>query len=84
MAWTYSNWTSQSTSAARLTRLRLHVTEVSDKVGQELAADGKSVGSSALQAYLGALLTRMDKLEGRSASAIGGGVSVAGFGSTVQ
>ncbi len=30
MAWTYSNWTSQSTAAARLTRLRLHITEVSD------------------------------------------------------
>lgn len=65
MAWTYANWPSQSTPALRLTRLNLHIEEVSQKVQQELGADGKSRGSSSVQNYLDTLFAERDKLEKR-------------------
>lgn len=42
MAWTYSDWVTEGTGTAlRLSRLRLHIQEVSDKVqGQKYSADG--------------------------------------------
>lgn len=82
MAWTYSNWPSAGSSSAQLTSLRLHIQEVSDSVGKEVSADGKAVSSDATQKYLDTLLGRLDKLEARAGRGIGGGVSVAGFGST--
>lgn len=63
--WTYSDWTSQSTVAAQLTRLRLHITEVSNKVGNERAADGYSVGSGSLSQYLTLLMAQQDRLEAK-------------------
>ena len=65
MAWTYSDWPSQTTLAARLTRLRLHYEEVADMIGREVSADGKAVSSNANQQYLDRLMTQLDKLEER-------------------
>lgn len=81
MAWTYSDWTSQATDAARLTRLNLHITEVSDAVGREIDADGKRVSSAAVQQYLDTLLRQRERLESRTAggSSVNGGVSFADF-----
>ena len=82
MAWTYGDWVTYAPGASRLARLRLHVQEVSDQVVREVSADGKSVSSSAVQAYLNGLMDRMDSEERRAASngAVAGGVSVADFG----
>jgi len=84
MAWTYSDWPSQSGTAAKLARLNLHITEVSNSVGKEVSADGKAVSSQATQAYLTTLFAQQNRLESKPGLGIGGGVSVAGFGGTIQ
>ena len=63
MAWTYNDWASQSTPAARLTRLRLHIDEVSAQISADISASGKSRSTSTLQTYLDGLMNRMDRLE---------------------
>lgn len=81
MAWTYSDWVTL-TGTARVTRLRQHVREVSDSIGREVSADGKSVSSNATQAYLDKLMVRLDNEERRPGvnGSIAGGVSLADFG----
>lgn len=79
MAWTYNNWSSQSTTAARLASLRLHIDEVSAQIGKEISADGKAVSTNALQVYLTGLWGQRDKLEQRPDAGINGGVSLASF-----
>lgn len=66
MAWTYSAWTQQPTAAARLSMLRQHITEVSDKITQEISSDGHSRSSSTLQAYLDGLFQHERRLEART------------------
>jgi len=56
MAWTYSDYATYDYGAARLTRFRLHVQEVSDKIGAEMSDGGASRSTNALQSYLGILL----------------------------
>ena len=82
MAWTYSDWITykRSAPAAALSRLQLHIQEVSDKIGREVSADGKAVSSSALTQYLdrisaqeAELLAALGPTEG------GGGVTYANF-----
>ena len=51
MAWTYSDWITQSTLTTRLSRLRLHIQEVSAKIDIEIAGDGKSRASATLGRY---------------------------------
>jgi len=64
MAWTYSNWITQSTAAAQLASLRLHVQEVSDKAASaDVAADGKSASYGNLTQYLQSLLSHVNRLE---------------------
>lgn len=52
MSYTYSDWISQSTPAAQLTRLRLYITELSNKLTNELSGDGFSKSANAIQAEL--------------------------------
>lgn len=63
MAWTYSDWTSQTTATARLTRLRLHMTEVADKISNERSGDGVSRGSGSLTQYYDGLRSQAERLE---------------------
>lgn len=62
MAWTYSDWPTKTTAALQLSQLNLHIQEVSDKIGNERAADGYSQGSSSLATYLSGLMTQRDRL----------------------
>lgn len=70
MAWTYSNWTSQSTAAAKLTRLNLHITEVSDILAkiQDGSISGQQWSRFDLPRYLEQLYKERDRLEKESAS----------------
>lgn len=46
MAWTYSDWRSQATAAARRSRLALHLQELEDAIATRslsIGADGKSL-----------------------------------------
>lgn len=82
MAWQYSNWITISTQASRVVALRAHIDEVSQRVGQEVTADGKSVSSTAMQKYLDSLMVRLDMEERKLSAGSGGGqVSRVKFGS---
>ena len=62
--WTYSDWVTYEDGSAKLTRLRLHVQEVSDKLANpNYATDGLSVSQQNLAAYLVGLNTEREKLE---------------------
>jgi hypothetical protein len=78
LAWTYSDWITQTTDSTRLTRLRLHIQEVSDKITQEVSSGGNSRSSSALQAYL-ADIRKEEKSLAAAVSGASGGVSRARF-----
>lgn len=73
MSWTYSDWRSQSTKALRLARLRLHMTEVSDKIDNEVSGHGFTEGSGSVTQYLDKLQVQCDRLEasiGESGNAV--------------
>lgn len=59
-AWTYSDWVTYATgNATRLSRLRLHIQEVSDRIsGGSFATEGKSHDYGFLQDYLNDLLKK--------------------------
>ena len=78
MAWTYSDWVSQSTPAAQLARLNLHMKEVADSVGKELGSDGKTMSSAAVERMLDKLHIRRERLQS-IAGGVAGGVSLARF-----
>lgn len=55
MAWTYSDWVTQTTAASKLTRLRLHIQEVSDRITESMSADGVSHNAADIRQYLDSL-----------------------------
>lgn len=69
MAWIYSDYIS-STGSARLTRLRLHIQEVSDQLTAATTSNGESYNPQVLESYLAKLETK----EQRLASELGAGV----------
>lgn len=73
MSWTYSNWRSQTTPAAQLAQLKLHIQEVTDAISADISADGKSRSSGSLTTLLAALEKRFDQLV--AAGAVSGGTS---------
>lgn len=63
MAYTYHDFEEQANDAARLVRLRSHITEVNQKIQADVASDGHSRSASTLQAYLLSLQERRKELE---------------------
>lgn len=63
MAWSYQDYESQSTNAARLTRLRLHIGEVSAYIGVDMSSAAGSVSHGGLTQYLQMLSKRRAELE---------------------
>lgn len=57
-AWTYSDWITYATgNATRISRLRLHIQEVSDRISNgSFATEGKSHDYGLLQDYLAELM----------------------------
>lgn len=55
MAWTYSDYVTHDYGATRLTRFRLHVQEVADKLSAEMSAMGRSYSTTGIQQYLDSL-----------------------------
>lgn len=76
-AWTYSAWRSQSTTAAQLSMLRLHMAEVADKISNERGADSFNVGSQSVTEYYKALVSDEKRLSSSAGAARNGGFSVA-------
>jgi hypothetical protein len=75
MAWLYSNWRSETTPAAQLAKLNLHLQELSDAVTAEISGDGKSRSSNAIAQMVQRLEEQREKLQ-RRVGLIGGGVSI--------
>lgn len=80
MAWTYSNWITQATTALEFSQLKLHIQEVSDFINTKFQSQG-AVGQSAaryqMQQYLDGLMKRYDEL--RSALGLDPAASVEPF-----
>lgn len=66
MAWTYSDWISTDGSS-RLTRLRLHIQEVSDALTASYQSDGTSYNPAHLNSYLSSLHAQEASLSAVSA-----------------
>lgn len=75
-SWSYSDWITQTDTETRLSRLRLHMREVSDMVGREKSAGDMATSSRELRAYLADL-----KKEERDLAAMFG-AQQAGYGQT--
>lgn len=71
MAYTYHDWREQTTDAARLTRLRQHMTEVSAGIAAAVSDGGASRDSSNLTAYLDQLKRDEADLMARTAGSFG-------------
>lgn len=54
MAWTYSDWITQTSGSTRLSQLRLHIQEVSNAIqaNQTINVNGRQIGKFALVDYL--------------------------------
>ena len=75
MAWTYSDWRSQSTTAAQITRLKLHMTEVSDAFGPSVSGADMSVDRAEVRQYLKDLKDELAELEASPSACTNGGLS---------
>lgn len=71
MAWTYSDWRSQSTDSARLTRLRQHMDEVNAQIAAAVSDGGASRSTADLVSLLDRLVIEEDKLVARVNGATG-------------
>lgn len=79
MAWTYSDWRSQTTTAAQIARLKLHLQEVTDAFGPNVSGSDMSVDRSELRQLIADLEQKLADLERSPTSRIGGGVSFGTF-----
>lgn len=74
MATTYHDWASQSTPTARLTRLRLHMSEIEAMIsGPDVGADGKTVDRNVLELKMKRLMEAATQLESQGAGALNNG-----------
>lgn len=69
--WTYSDYITLTDQAAKLTRLRLHIQEVSDSIGREISGDGKSKSENNITQYLAEL--RKEEKELAAVPGVGNG-----------
>lgn len=63
--WTYGDWRSFS-GAAKVARLASHMQEVSERITENLALAGRSIGVDPLNAYLKTLQTDFNSLGGNT------------------
>ena len=70
--WDYDDYITLTDQSAKLTRLRLHIQEVSARIRNSTSADGKSSDSHTLMEYLKVLKAEESSLS----SSLGSGGSV--------
>lgn len=63
MAWTYADYLEQTTDTDRLSRLRQHMTEVSEQIQANLRAGNNSKDNQVLVEYRGQLVEELARLE---------------------
>lgn len=77
MAWTYSDWITQSDQTTKVERLKLHIQEVSDQVSFNFSAEGYSRQNDTNERYLAGLHKHLAVQEAKLAAASGTGRPVA-------
>ena len=82
MAYTYTDYESQNTAAARLARARLFHKELTDKLGADVDSDGTSVRFDAITSALDRLQARLPILEAAAAAEGGNGTTYGSFAGT--
>ena len=65
MAWTYGDYDSLESDAARLARLRLHIDEVRAVIGPDMSSASGSVSFGSLTSYLNRLTDEQMNLDRR-------------------
>lgn len=63
MSWTHADFEEQTTPAARLAKLRQHLTEVQTAISADVSASGRSRSSGSLTQYKSMLDARRKELE---------------------
>jgi hypothetical protein len=63
MAWTYSDWVTQTMRSTRIARLRAHVQEVSDQITAAQQFGEREYDPEVLQRYYAGLLEQLAKLD---------------------
>lgn len=63
MAWTYSNWITQTTRSSRLSVLRQHIQEVSDVIDARMSTGAGSFDPAELRAYRKELIDELTRLD---------------------
>lgn len=63
MAYTYSDWVTQTTRSTRITRLRLHIQEVSDLISAKQQFGERDYDPEVLQRYYDSLTEQLAKLD---------------------
>lgn len=76
MNWQYANYESEPDAASRLAMLRLHLAEVSLKIGPDVSQGDASRSSGSLAGYREQLARRLAELERRAAMRTAGRASV--------
>jgi len=69
--WTYADYITIDDGAARLTRLRLHIVELTNAVGREIGGDGKNKSENNITQLLAA--AKAEERELRDVPGVGGG-----------
>jgi hypothetical protein len=77
--WSYADFESQSTDTERLTRLRLHISEVEAAIVPDMSAHGMSQSNQVLESKLTRLYNRLAQLESAVGDRTGAALGVADF-----
>ncbi|MFN4838746.1 MAG: hypothetical protein ACK5MB_00065 [Phycisphaerales bacterium] len=73
MMWQYADWRGYSSDAERLARLRLHIVEVTQKIGPDVSGGNMSVASGSLTSLLNMLIEEERMLAAVVGDGNGGG-----------
>lgn len=77
MATQYHDWISQSTVAAQVARLRLHIAEVGAQLASpDVTKDGAGIDRSTLEQHYQFLCTKLQELEAAPGNRTSGGNSL--------
>jgi hypothetical protein len=69
MAWTYSDWITETTDALKLTALQNHIAEVSARIAEDMSSSPGSVSYGNLLGYLKHLQDQEQRIVQRSSAA---------------
>ena len=71
--WTYADWVTQTTRALRVSRLRSHISEVSQQIDADMATGGQSFRATELREYHKTLLGELNRLDPDQSGSISNG-----------